>query len=327
MTLSTPKNTHANRGYILAIFSAFLLSLTGILIRFLTTTYQLPALILAFWRALMVFITLFLCLVIIKPGLLKLPTKNLPYLALYGFVLALFNSSWTISVATNGAAVATVMVYCSAAFTALLAWLFLRESLGWGKLLAVVLSLGGCLLVSDALNLESWSANFVGLASGILAGLLYAVYSLMGRSASQRGINPWTTMVYIFGFDALFLFAFNLLPIAGIPGSSQGLQNLIWSSMDWIGWVVLFILAAVPTLFGFGTYMISLSYLPSSVVNLLATLEPVFTAILAYVCFSEKLNLVQLGGAVLILGGVVVIRLTEGLRRNDPKLNPVPAEK
>ncbi len=201
----------------------------------------------------------------------------------------------------------------------------LKESLGWGKLLRCT-QLGGCLLVSDALNLESWNANLIAWLPASWLGCSTR-FSLMGRSASQRGINPWTTMVYIFGFDAIFLLAFNVLPIAGIPGSSQGMQNLIWSSMDWIGWAVLFILAAVPTLLGFGTYMISLSYLPSSVVNLLATLEPVFTAILAYLCFAEKLNLIQLAGAVLILGGVIVIRLTEGLRKNNATSTPVPDEK
>ena len=315
MTVNTPTNEHANRGYIIAVTSAFLLSLTGILIRFLTTTYDLPALILAFWRALMVFGTLGVFLALWKKNLLKLPLKHLPYIAIYGFILAVFNSTWTLSVAVNGAAVATVMVYCSAAFTALLARVFLKESLGWGKLLAVVLSLGGCLLVSGALSLESWNTNLLGISAGILAGLCYAVYSLMGRSASQRGLLPWTTLFYIFGFATVFLLTFNLIPGNFIPGTSGGFSNLVWPAMDWIGWVVLFLLAAAPTLLGFGTYMVSLSYLPSGVVNLIATLEPLFTATLAYFIFGEQLTMVQLAGGVLILGGVVVIRITEGLRK------------
>lgn len=319
MTVPAPSESHANRGYIIAVVSAFLLSATGILIRYLTVNYHLPALILAFWRAVMVFGTLLPILAIRSPNSLKLPRKQLPYIVIYGFILALFNSTWTLSAAINGAAVATVMVYCSAAFTALLAWLFLKESLGWGKLIAVALSLGGCLLVSGALNIESWNANFLGILTGILAGLCYAVYSLMGRSASQRGISPWTTLLYIFGFDAIFLLIFNLIPGVSIPGAAGTVQNLIWPEMNWMGWLVLFILASVPTLLGFGTYMVSLSYLPSSVVNLLATLEPFFTTIMAFLLFGELLTLIQLAGGVLILSGVIVIRITEGLRK------PVPA--
>jgi drug/metabolite transporter (DMT)-like permease len=311
MTVSTPTKDRANRGYAIAVTSAFILSLTGILIRYLTTEFDLPALVLAFWRALIVFITLGIILALRAPKLLKLPGKHLPYIIIYGFVLAVFNSTWTLSVAVNGAASATVMVYCSAAFTALLAWIFLKESLGPGKLVAVVLSLAGCVLVSAAYKPESWNTNFLGIATGILAGLCYAVYSLMGRSASNRGLLPWTTLFYIFGFDAVFLLIFNLLPGVSIPGAAGTAALLIWPGMDWVGWVVLFVLAAVPTLLGFGTYMISLSYLPSSIVNLIATLEPFFTTVIAFFVFGEILTGIQFVGGFLIIIGVVVTRLSE----------------
>jgi len=311
MTVSTNTKEHANRGYIIAVASAFILSLTGILIRYLTTNYQLPALILAFWRAVIVFVTLGIILVLRSRDLLKLPRKHLPYIIIYGFVLAVFNSTWTLSVAVNGAASATVMVYCSAAFTALLAWIFLKESLGTGKLVAVVLSLAGCVLVSAAYRPESWNSNFLGIATGILAGLCYAVYSLLGRSASQRGLNPWTTLFYIFVFDAIFLLGFNLIPGVKIPGAAGTAALLIWPGMDWLGWGVLIVLASVPTLLGFGTYMVSLSYLPSSVVNLIATLEPFFTTVIAYFAFGEQLTPIQFVGGFFIIIGVVVTRLTE----------------
>jgi len=61
----------------------------------------------------------------------------------------------------------------------------------------------------------AWSANLTGILAGTLSGLCYAVYSLMGRSASQRGLHPWTTLLYTFGFAAIFLFGFILLPDTG----------------------------------------------------------------------------------------------------------------
>ena len=313
MTNQTSNNLHANRGYLLAVVSAFFLSTTSLLIRFLTLKYELPALILAFWRDVFVFASLFPVLFIFRSSLLKLQRRHVLYLILYGFVLAIFNSLWTLSVALNGAAVATVMVYCSAAFTALLGRVFLKESLGWGKLIAVALSLGGCLLVSGALSASSWQANLLGIFTGILAGLSYAIYSLMGRSASQRGLNPWTTLLYTFGFAAVFLLGLNLIPGANLPGGPAQTTDLLWSRMDWAGWLALFILAAGPTLLGFGTYNMSLSFLPSSIVNLVVTLEPVFTTVTAFLIFGERLTLIQLAGGILIVGGVVVIRLTEGL--------------
>jgi drug/metabolite transporter (DMT)-like permease len=50
------------------------------------------------------------------------------------------------------------------------------------------------------------------------------------------------------------------------------------------------------------------------VANLIVTLEPVFTTITAYFVFGEVLTPIQLIGGLMIVGGVVVIRVTEGLR-------------
>jgi drug/metabolite transporter (DMT)-like permease len=172
-----------------------------------------PGFGLAFWRDLFVALTLLPVLALFHPGLLRVERKDWHYLVIYGLVLAIFNSLWTLSVALNGAAISTVLAYCSAGFTALLGWWLLKERLDWAKIVAVTLSLGGCVLVADALNLAAWSANFIGILTGILSGLLYAIYSLMGRSASQRNLNPWTTLLYTFGFAAAFLLLFNLLPV------------------------------------------------------------------------------------------------------------------
>lgn len=308
--LSSPKSNF-NRGYLIALLSAAILSTTGILIRYLTLNYHLPALVLAMWRDIIMSLTLLIILGIFKPALLRLPKKFIPFVLIYGFVVAVFNSAWTLSVAINGAAVATVMVYCSAAFTALLGWWLLHEKLGLWKLLAVALSLGGCLLVSGALQSSAWQANLIGILTGILAGLFYAIYSLFGRSASQRGLNTWTTLLYTFAAASVFLLAFNLLPL-NLPGAAGQAGNLFWHELGLSGWLVLIFLSAGPTLLGFGTYNLSLNYLTSSVANLIATSEPVFTTITAYFAFGEQLSPIQLIGGLLVVGGVVVIRLSEG---------------
>ena len=305
---------NVNRGYFFAFLSAVILSTTGILIRFLTQTYALPALVLALWRDLFVILPLGIILLIVRPRLLKIPLKFLPLLIVYGLVLSLFNACWTLSVSINGAAVGTVLCYSSAAFTAILGWWFLKEKLGWGKIAAVLLSIFGCLLVSGALYASSWQANLLGIVTGVATGLFYAIYSLMGRTFSQRGLNIWVMQFYTFGFAALFLFIYNILPGGILPGTAQTFSQLIWSSLDLKGWLILFLLAAGPTLLGFGTYNISLTYLSSSVANLIVTLEPVFTTISAYFIFGERLTLIQLIGGLMIVGGVVVIRLTEGLK-------------
>jgi drug/metabolite transporter (DMT)-like permease len=224
-------------------------------------------------------------------------------------VLAFFNALWTLSVALNGAAVATVLVYCSAAFTALLGWWLLREPLGWGKIAAVIFSLAGCVLVAGAYDPASWHVNPGGIFAGVLSGLAYAVYSLMGRSAAGRGLSPWTTLLYTFGFAGVFLLFANLLPGGPLPGSAVRPLDLLWLGNAWGGWIVLFLLAAVPTVLGFGLYNVSLSHLPSSVANLIVTLEPAFTAVTAYLLLGERLTPVQMTGGLVILAGVAILRV------------------
>ena len=303
-----------NKAYFIALASAAFLSTTAILIRYLTLNYDMPALVLAFWRDFFVVFTVLPILFIKQRGLLKIDQKQYKFLLIYGFILAIFNSFWTLSVAFNGAAVATVLCYCSAAFTAILGKWLLKEELGWIKILAIICSLTGCVLVSGALDMAVWHTNMVGILSGILSGLAYAAYSLMGRSASQRGLNPWTTLLFTFAFAGLFLLIVNMFPALEFPGLAKDPADLFWLGTDWKGWLPLFILAAVPTVMGFGLYNVSLQYLPASVVNLVATSEPVFTTITAYLVFGERLDVLELLGSVLVLGGVVILRLGRGIK-------------
>ncbi|HNT55980.1 MAG TPA: DMT family transporter [Anaerolineaceae bacterium] len=310
MSPSTP--AHLTRGYIAAVFAAVFLSATAIFIRHLTLVYHLPALVLAFWRDVFVVVTIAPVLALSRPHLLRVPPKQIPYLVVYGLVLALFNSMWTLSVALNGAAAATVLAYCSTGFTALLGWLLLKEQLNWGKLLAVALTLGGCVLVSGAITREAWAINLGGILAGVLSGLCYAGYSLMGRSAAQNGLNPWSTLLYTFGFATVFLLLVNLIPNGVIPGAASLPADLLWLGDAWAGWGVLFLLAAIPTVGGFGLYNISLTHLASSVTNLIVSTEPVFTAITAYLLLDERLTGIQIAGSLLILGAVVFLRIYEG---------------
>ena len=319
-TASTPRSD-LTRGYAVALISAGFLSTTAIFIRYLTQTYHIPALVLAFWRDVIVVLVLLPALAVLRPLLLRAARRQLFFLVVYGFVLAVFNALWTLSVALNGAAVSTVLAYTSAAFTALLGWWFLKERLDWAKILAVVVSLGGCVLVAGAWDPALWGLTIPGILIGVLSGLAYALYSLMGRSASQRGLNPWTSLLYIFAIAAVFLLIFNLLPGAAIPGTAAIPSDLLWLGGSFAGWGILFLLAAGPTLGGFGLYNVSLSYLPASVANLILTSEPAFTVTVAYVLLNERLSAVQIVGSAMILAAVIFLRIHEGrrARRIRPK--------
>lgn len=289
------------RGYTIALVGIALWSTTAVFIRYLSEQYHLPPLVLAFWRDLFVTLSLALGLGLVRRSLLA-PAglrRHLPFLLLYGLVLAVFNALWTTSVSLNGAAVSTVLAYSAPAFTALLGWRLFRERLNAAKIGAVVLCIAGCVLVAGAYDLAAWQVNPVGIAVGLVAGLAFAGYSLMGKAAAQRGLSAWTSMVYTFGFATCFLLLL------------QRPATILWLGPHLAGWGVLALLAVGPTVGGYGLYTLSLEYLPASVASLLATLEPPLTALWAYLVLAERLTGVQLIGTGVILAGVVLLRIGE----------------
>ena len=89
---TSPPHDALTRGYLTALASAATLSTTAIFIRYLTENYQMPPLLLAFWRAVFVVCTLLLALGVLRRRLLPAGRGHLPYLATYGLVLAFFNA-------------------------------------------------------------------------------------------------------------------------------------------------------------------------------------------------------------------------------------------
>lgn len=314
MNPQAPNNT---RGYIIAFISAIILSTTAIFIGYLYNTYHIPALILAFWRNAAVVLTLLIVYGIFARHLLKAHRKDFPFLGLHGIILVIFNILWTLSVVMNGAAVATVLVYSSAAFTAILGWLFLKESLGWVKILVILVCFGGCVLTSGAWQAANWQSNPLGIVIGLSSGMSYAAYNLMGRTASKRGINPWTGLLYTFGLAGICLLILNLLPVKIITGTAATPLDFFWLGTAWQGWLVLFLLGAIPTVLGFGLLNVSLTLLPSSTVSLIVTSEPVFTTITAFFLLKENMDVYEIIGGALIIAGVICLRVYES--RSKPK--------
>jgi drug/metabolite transporter (DMT)-like permease len=297
-------------GYFIALLATALWSTTAIFISNLTGHFGMPPLALAFWRDLLVAGTLFGVLAFTAKArpLLRLGRQNAGFFVLYGLVLAVLHALWAVSVALNGAAVATVLVYTSPAFTALAGWRWWGERLSALKIGAVVLSAGGCALVSGAYDPAAWQVNPVGIGVGLANGVVFAAYSLLGKASSRRGVNPWTATLYSFALGAAFL-----LPVQRLDGLWWLSRPLAAGPDGWreaaLGWGIMVLLAVGPTLGGHGLYTVSLTHLPAATANLIATLEPAMTAGWAFAFLGERLTVPQLLGGCLILIGVVLLRL------------------
>jgi len=310
------------RGYAIAIFGVAIWSATATFIAYLTSRYDLPPFLLAAWRDAIAGITVWLVLRAVRPQLLHLPRSQWKFILGYGLLLSGFNALWTVSVVMNGAAVSTVMVYSSAAFTAVIAWRLFGEGMNLAKITAVILGIGGCVLVAGANDPSAWRSNALGVVTGLVSGLAFTAYSLMGKISARRGISSWTALTYTFMLASVLLVAYNFL-LPELAGVTLGSPNLI-PALDSKGWVALVLLGLGPTIGGYGLYNYSLMYLPASIVNLLATMEPVMTAVQSYLLLGERFTLTQVIGSLLIIGGVVMIRLMEGRSQGEAVSATVP---
>ena len=314
-SVTTTARARLNRGYTIGLIGILCWSTTAIFISYLLKNYPLQPLTLAFWRDLFVVGALLMGLAIFRRSALRIEPQQRRFLALYGVALTFMNISWTFSVALNGAAVSTVMVYASPGITAIAAHFFFKERLSPLRILAFAGSLIGCVFVAQANDPAQWNVNTAGIIIGVLSAFGFAGYSLMGKAVSQRQINSWTATLSAFSVATLVLLPAALIALAAgrlnAPVAEAAHYSLFSLGTEWQGWLILFILAVIPTLGGFGLYTASLGYLPAGTANLLATLEPVLTTVLAYLLLHESLSPAQLIGGALIVLSVISLRLEE----------------
>ena len=293
----------------IALIATILWSTTGILISYLSKTYALPSLVLAFWRDLFVSFGMFVGLLIFSRERFHMDHAHWAFIVFYGLTLAVYNSMWTFSVQYNGAAVATVLAFSSPAFTALLSRIVFKEQFSRIKIFSIVLSIFGTTLVSGAYDPSRWQLNPGGIIFGLLTGLFFAIYNLEGKTASDKHIDSWTALLYSFSVASCFLFIFNLR--VNTLSKEMLFANFMWLGNSVSGWSILFFLAVAPTLGGFGLYTLSMRYLSPTVASLIATLEPALTAIWAYLFLREVLVGPQLIGSLLLFTGVILLRVGE----------------
>ena len=112
--------------------------------------------------------------------------------------LMLFSWCYFTGMQAASLAVMAVLLYTAPVFVMLMSIVFFREKLTGAKLTALVLCLAGCVLVSGVGSSERLGLR--GLLLGLGAGFGYALYSIFGRCAIDRGYSSWTITFYTFVF-------------------------------------------------------------------------------------------------------------------------------
>ena len=246
------------------------------------------------------FCTLFLSvgLFIYNRKLLKIRLRDIWCFVGTGIVsVTFFNFCYFRTIAETSLSVASVLLYTAPAFVAIFSALLFHEKLTWGRIFAIALALVGCTLVTGVFT-DTLSLSPMGLLTGLGAGFGYALYSIFGRYALQRGYHTLTVNFWTF-----FLSALSMIPLTD-PGYI--FEKITGGTFPW-GTVIL--LSVVSSLLPYMLYTYGLSGIPSGQASVIASVEPVAATLVGLVAFDEELDLWNVVGICLVLSAIVVLNL------------------
>ena len=278
--------------------SVLLLGVLGISISAILVRYsQAPSVITAVYRlGWTVLLLLPAVLTRFRAELKRVRARDAALCTLSGICLALHFLTWFESLKWTGVAVSTVLVSTEVIFTALGFALFLKGKIPPLGVAAILLAFGGSavLALAGGGTDSAWYGNLLALA----AAFFVALYTLIGRI--QRGYlstTVYTFLTYLACFLTLLLLAlFSATPLTGYGGRE---------------WLIGLGLAVFCTLLGHSLFSWCLKYLSPAYVSAAKLCEPVFSGALAVPLFGEIPTPMQLLGAAVILGAVLLYTWAE----------------
>ena len=210
--------------------------------------------------------------------------------------LLLFSTCYFSALNYTSLAVAAILLYTAPFFVMLMSLLLFKEKMNGKKVLALILAFSGCVLVSGVGGDETFS--WIGILLGLGSGFFYALYSIFGRYAINRGYGAWTMTFYTFLFCSIgcaFLCDWQVIGTSFAADSS-------------VAWWVLglgFVTAFLP----YVLYSIGLENMESSKASILASVEPVVSALFGVFVFHETLSVWGILGILMVLGAIVVLNV------------------
>ncbi len=244
-------------------------------------------------------LTLLLILLIFDRNRIIISSKDLPYflvLGVMGVAGVQFTYYYAISKIHVGPAV--LIQYLSPIWIALYASIFQKEPLTRGKTVPLLLALLGCYFTVGGYRMDLLRLNRIGIASGLISSLFFSFYALYGEKGLKK-YDPWTLILYGFGFGAVFYW----ILISPIKVITEGYSFKIWLAFLYI--------AIFSTLIPFGLYFKGIERVRATRASITATWEPVVASITAYLVLGEVLSPLQVVGGLGVIAAIVLLQMAK----------------
>jgi len=241
------------------------------------------------------FAGLLLSLLLVRPALLRVSRRELPALVIFGGVgLAGVQLSYYLTIARINIALALLVEYLGLVAVTAFERYHRHQAVGariWG---ALALVLVGAFFAVGAYQPSLFSVNLPGVMLGLVSAAFFAFYLLRASTLAQR-LDTWTMLVYGFGAGSLLWAGFDTATGTAPP-------------VDWRIWAVMALLGLIGTLLPHGLFVMALRTIRPSSAGIVATVEPVFAGVIAYLAFGDRLQPLQLMGAAVIIAGIITVQ-------------------
>jgi drug/metabolite transporter (DMT)-like permease len=226
--------------------------------------------------------------------------KEWAYFALLGFLGITFHQ-WLQSngLRTSEAGTTAWIVSTTPVFMALLGWVILKEELGWGKALGILIAFSGVLVVISKGNIDSISIGRFGAPGDILiliSAVNWAVFSALSRRRLKS--HPASLMMfYVMSFGWLFT------TLLFIP--THGFAEI--SNLTFNGWMGVAFLGVFCSGLAYIAWYDALKVLNTAQTGVFLYIEPLVTVVVAFFVLGEAITPALLVGGAVILFGVWLV--------------------
>ncbi len=249
----------------------------------------------------------------VAPSRFAVPRRDLPALALLGLTgAALIQWLYFVAIDRLPVGIALLLEFTGPLLVALWARLVQRQVVPRRVWLALALSLVGLAMVAQVWR--DTGLDPVGVTAGLGAAACLAAFYLLGKHTLERR-EPLTVSFWMLTFAALFWavaqpwWRFDAAVLgeqASLLGVFERISLPVWMALAWV--------VVAGTLLPYALAIAALGHLSPATTGVVAMIEPVIAAAVAWVWLGQTLGALQLAGGALVLVGVTLVQLV----RSDP---------
>lgn len=294
-----------SKGMILAIITAVMWGIMGIFVRDLSE-YQFTNIEISFFRCALAGAAYFIFLFITKPAALKINLKGLIICIVYGAVAySISFVSYSVAVSRIPVGVATVLMFMSPIWVAILGKFMFREKLEKNKIITIFICLIGAVLVANLIGGGSMKLDAIGILAGVINGVGVALQILLPKFFA-KDYDRDTLLVYGFlGAAFVLLLGMDFGAVAGHFAAAP-ITKLLWD---------LFGIGILCTMIANVACVKSTQYVEATTTSILSALEVVVGTLVGFFIFHEHLTVLQMIGAVIIVVGAVGSEVGQGWKK------------